>query len=429
MSPPEEKTKQQIHRLSEHLSCQRDAILTHWREQVQRDSRLQDVSGWSRAQFFDHIPFVLDSFCQELRRWPQENSPEEKREGMEAVDDHSRHRWQQGYDLRSLVREWGLLNECLVREFNLYAAGREDVDKQVLAEAHQVWARLLNDYISENVVEYSHLSQAEAATRARELEAALSHLSALSQERGEILRGAAHDLRGGLSIVMGSASMMDQQRIPEEERDEFRRMFRKSFVSLNDMLTSLMDMARLEAGQEERAIAAFDAGGLLSDLCTSSQHLAEARGLFLRSDGPATLPVEGDAVMVRRIAQNLLLNGLKYTHHGGVTISWGEDPHSPEQWELVVLDTGPGLQDSEAAPLAHKLEQATDAAHQVEGETLKAPQGQTSDARATAAPGEGVGLSIVKRLCTLLDASIALQTTDGVGSKFRIVFPKSYETK
>ena len=428
MSLSEDKIKQQITELSSHLSSQRDTILENWREQVQIDSRLQDVSQWSRAQFYDHIPFVLDAFCKELRHWPRENSPEQKEEELEAVDDHSRHRWQQGYDLRSLVREWGLLNECLVNQFNLYAAAQGDVDKQVLGEAHRIWARLLNDYISENVVEYSHLAQAEAAARGRELESAISHLSALSEERGEILRGAAHDLRGGLSIVMGSASMMDQQKLPAEERDEFRRMFRKSFVSLNTMLTSLMDMARLEAGQEERKIEAFDAGQILTLLCSSSQHLAQERGLFLRAHGLESLPVEGDAVMVQRIAQNLLLNGLKYTHNGGVTISWGDDPRSCEQWELIVEDTGPGLRDSDAAPLAHKMEQATDAAHEVEGETLSAPQGQADEPRATASPGEGVGLSIVKRLCTLLDASVELQTTDGVGSKFRIVFPKSYKT-
>jgi len=424
-----DNTQHQLKQLADTMAVRRDAVLDTWREQVQNDPHLQDVSQWTHAQFQDHVPAVLDAFSNKLKVWPDKEAPGQEASERKAADDHSRHRWQQGYDLRSLVREWGHLNECLVDELHNYAAQHGELDELILREAQGVWARLLNDCVSENVVEYSRLLQAEAATRAKELEQALEHLHALEEQRGEILRTAAHDLKGNLSVVMGSASMMEKEKLSPQERADFRQLFEQGSGALNQMLTDLMSMARLEAGQERREIAFFDAGEILNLLCASSQHLAQERGLYLRFEGPENLPVEGDAARVQRIAQNLLLNGLKYTEQGGVSIRWAEVEQSPDNWELLIEDTGPGLSGGTAAPLAHQLEAAANAAQSVEGVTLKAPEGvpDAEPQRPHIAAGEGVGLSIVKRLCELLNASIELQTTEGVGSNFRIVFPKKYQ--
>ena len=86
-------------------------------------------------------------------------------------------------------------------------------------------------------------------------------------------------------------------------------------------------------------------------MCENLQPLAAERGLFLKADGPATLSVEGDAGKIRRIAQNLLLNALKYTQEGGVTMRWGDSRNNdPERWMLCVQDTGPGFH---AGPALH----------------------------------------------------------------------------
>jgi signal transduction histidine kinase len=153
-------------------------------------------------------------------------------------------------------------------------------------------------------------------------------------------------------------------------------------------------------------------------------------------DGPSTLPVEGDKPKVLRILQNLLLNAVKYTEKGGVSVSWGLDKtRDTDRWTFSVQDTGPGLDEPHAASLAQELSDATVVSEQTKdasedrrrdmagAETVASESGGAPDQR----HGEGVGLSIVKRLCELLDASLELATEPGQGSTFRVILPCKYE--
>ena len=138
-----------------------------------------------------------------------------------------------------------------------------------------------------------------------------------------------------------------------------------------------------------------------------------------------------------RIAQNLVLNALKATERGGVRVLWESRTVSGmQQWLLCVQDTGRGFhKTSAAAPLEQALREATVEAHEVEAGCDPAPMLKSQsrppyvgDPAATGAVmgGEGIGLSIVKRLCELLDATMELETAPGAGTTFRIVFPSSY---
>lgn len=153
-------------------------------------------------------------------------------------------------------------------------------------------------------------------------------------------------------------------------------------------------------------------------------------------DGPDTLPVVGDKSKVLRILQNLLLNALKYTPSGGVCVTWAADiGRDTDRWTFSVQDTGPGIDENDAAPLAQELRDATEIAH----ETTEASTDRRRDiapavtlrSASAALPqsqqeGEGVGLTIVKRLCELLDAGLELATEPGRGSTFRVLLPRSY---
>jgi len=109
-----------------------------------------------------------------------------------------------------------------------------------------------------------------------------------------------------------------------------------------------------------------------------------------------------------------------------------------EHWTLSVQDTGPGFTRGPAAPLERALKQATEESHEVESRAAAAGEPLGANAPAVTLPsqsahrspqalsGEGIGLSIIKRLCELLDASIELETASGEGTTFRVTFPRSY---
>ena len=83
----------------------------------------------------------------------------------------------------------------------------------------------------------------------------------------------------------------------------------------------------------------------------------------MKIDGPGEQHVEGDKPKVLRILQNLLLNAVKYTQRGGVSVTWGEDKgRDTDRWMFSVSDTGPGIDEEHAAPLAQEIHKATEVA-------------------------------------------------------------------
>jgi signal transduction histidine kinase len=391
----------------------------------------------TRVQFNDHIPGVLDAYNRILLAWPAAPSTSSQLDKKEQIIEHGLQRWQQGYQLRDLTREWGHLHMSVMLELEHYSLANPALETAIMTAARQTWSQLCWDGISESSTQYWHLNQAEAAGHVRDLEQALSILSKLDQTRAAAWRETAHDLQGGLGLVTLASSVLDRPDLSEPSRLEFSDLVQRGVSSLHDMLTDFMSLARLDAGLEQRNVTTFDAATLLTDFCITSQPLAQARGLFLKIDGPASMPVEGDQAKVQRILQNLLLNALKYTVGGGVTVLWEPvaDPLT-DNWMFCVQDTGPGLDDDPlAAPLAQKIHESTQSAQAAEeshpedittADLAKAPTltSQSHPPRASEIPGEGVGLSIVKRLCELLDASLELETSPGKGSTFRVTLPR-----
>ena len=132
----------------------------------------------------------------------------------------------------------------------------------------------------------------------------------------------------------------------------------------------------------------------LNGLVDSVRPLADERGLWLEGEGDSSLIVDGDSVKIHRIAQNLLLNALKYTTTGGVRVQWGDAP-TVDNWQLTITDTGPGL------------------------EWTGQPEGHVSS-------GEGIGLMIVRQLCDLLGGQMDVVSEAGVGTRFQLIFPRHY---
>ena len=421
--------------LADHLALRRDPIVAAWRRAVEADSTLTTGYTLPRAQLNDQIPALLQGFETQLR----EPDADVSHRGDAAA--HGLHRWQQGFGLAEVSRELGYLNECVVAELEACAHLDPAPLPEEMARARQVWARIFSVAVSASTSQYFKLQQLEAVSHAHELEVALDNLRRLDQRRAALWQQAAHDLRGNLGVVANVAAGLGYPNLDGPARDNFLRMLDRNMHELHRLLDDITCLARLQGGQEPRRLETLDVAALLTEMGENLRVLAAAQGLSLELIGEPGFCVEGDAVKLQRIVQNLVLNAIRYTPTGGVTVSWGEaGPNDPDRWALQVEDTGPGLAPGQAQGVVDALEAATDHARDVArgaraGEVVHvaADDGGVPEVRSMdghdrgtpSGPGEGIGLSIVKRLCELLDATLQVESGHG-GTCFRILLPTRY---
>ena len=426
---------QQLAALSDLLAARREAILAAWRKLDRADPEQMTGRSLTLGQFLDHIPAILDAYEFKLRSRPGgENARAADADKKEEGVKHGLHRWQHGYRLQELIGECGHLQFCVFEELGRIVAAHPELEHETLLEAHRQLIHLINDTISESAGQYQRMQQAEAAGRVVDLMNALATVDEIEQRRAALIHQAVHDLNSDVLGVSMAATMVGRTALTEADRLESVAFLQRATQGLTTMLGELMELARLEAGQEKRKLAAFDAGELMAKLCEGNQPLARERTLFLKTEGPVVLAVEGDTDKVRRLAMNLLGNALKYTDVGGVIVSWGEEK---ENWWLMVKDTGPGMLSGASQSLKAGLQEATASAKESD-EKSAAKKGETSQVLAAPSdtsfrtkaahnqPGEGIGLSIVKRLCELLDASLEIASSAETGTTFRVVFPRRY---
>ena len=241
-------------------------------------------------------------------------------------------RWHQGYRLREVTREWGHLQLVLLTNGALCERARASFARSD-ADRAPILSELCISSVSDSTSEYFELEKLDAAGHVRDLARTLNEERKLQRDRTELWRQAAHDLRGHVGAVVNATTGLSSSAAPASIREKFLLLLQRSTSSLHMMLDDVMDLARLQAGQELLDVKQFDAARLLRELCEELHTQAHERGLYLESGGPDSLIVEGDAVKTRRVAQNLLINALKYTREGGVTVNLGDSKENdPDRW-------------------------------------------------------------------------------------------------
>jgi signal transduction histidine kinase len=414
--------------LADDLTGQRESILRAWRDSVLADTTLTTGASLPHTQLNDHIPAVLEGFENQLR------APRVETAGLGDAAAHGLHRWQQGFGLAEVVRELGRLNECVVQQMERLAPRHSPA---AMTTGRSLWAQVYSLAVSASTAQYFKLQQLEATAYARGLEQALDTLRHLEQQRALLWQEAAHDLRGNLGVVTNATAGLGARQADPAARETFLRLLGHNVLALHKLLDDVTCLARLQSGQEERNLEAVDVAPLLRGLAESLEDHAQQKGLSFSIEGPAPFVVQSDAVKLRRIVQNLVLNAVRYTRVGGVEVRWAQGgAEDPERWKLIVKDTGPGIQQVKSSELKEALEVATQHADQVVSDTeaqqithihdedagVPAP-GESGD---TYVHGEGIGLSIVKRLCEVLDATVRVDS-DKAGTTFEIVFPRAYD--
>ena len=230
-------------------------------------------------------------------------------------------------------------------------------------------------------------------------------LIALNEEKTELMHIASHDLKNPLTAILMHAQSLKDLNPIESESYEGGEAILRSGSKMLDIITNLLDMQRLEAGQEDSTPELIDIIELVSQVLKEHQSHAQKKQMHVQWNPENELFfTESNWRLLQQILDNLISNALKYTPPGGnITVDVQAGPES--SLRLSIQDSGPGFTPEDQERMFQKFARLS----------AQPPADEDSP---------GLGLSIVKRLCELLDIELQLETQAGEGSCFTLVMPR-----
>ncbi|HKC50857.1 MAG TPA: ATP-binding protein, partial [Myxococcota bacterium] len=237
-----------------------------------------------------------------------------------------------------------------------------------------------------------------------ELVSARDHAEAASRAKTEFLANMSHEIRTPMTAVLGYTELLLLGGVRAKERAEWSAAVRRNGADLLQLIDGILDISRVEAGELEIHSHPCRLRRLVEDAAAPIAEAAREKGLEFNFEIDASCPevLQTDPARLRQVLANLLQNALKFTEHGSVSLWVGRD--SPHSVCFAVRDTGIGI-----------------AAH--DHERIFAPFGQADSSHTRRFGGAGLGLSISRRLATLLLGALEVSSDLGRGSEFRLTLP------
>lgn len=250
-------------------------------------------------------------------------------------------------------------------------------------------ASVIRDVTERHQIEEALTAAREAAQRAQKANSAF-------------LAAASHDLRQPVQ-ALGLLSGALRRTVTDPLGLEIIQNLQESLDGMTNLLNSLLDISRLDAGAFEPSMEDFPVQRLFDRL--SSELSRQAMQKKLSFDVvPGKARIRSDPNLLAEIIQNFASNAVRYTEQGGIRLSCTE--HENEV-SITVADTGIGIE-------ANQLEDIFKEFHQVRTASRKRE-------------GFGLGLAITRRLADLLGHRILVESTPGKGSSFSVRVPLARE--
>ncbi|WP_426410310.1 ATP-binding response regulator [Bradyrhizobium ganzhouense] len=216
---------------------------------------------------------------------------------------------------------------------------------------------------------------------------------AASSLKSSVLISVTHDLLQPLNAARLTLSALTEM-MESQDAGVLIDQVDRSLLTLEDLLRSLLEIAKLDAGALKPDARPLALAPLFEQLRNEFEPIAARQGLALRIR-TTELAVSSDAMMLRRILQNLIANAIRYTRSGGVIMGCRHHAH---RVCIQISDTGPGIAPAQQEAIFREF--------------------QRGDASAADQAGFGLGLSIVRRFATVLGHEVRLSSQVGRGSTF-----------
>lgn len=216
----------------------------------------------------------------------------------------------------------------------------------------------------------------------------------------------SYELRTPLGALLGLAEMLQQNvygALTAPQLDIVQRIISNA-EGLKQVFTELLDQSQIESGHLRLKERAFSPEALVRKVNANYLALALEKGLSMHVDVTSGLPktLIGDETRIEQILSNLVVNAIKFTKKGGVTIRVfrGNDSH----WAMQVKDTGIGIDAENQTQIFEPFRQADENTSRKYG-------------------GVGLGLAIVQQLVEAMQGSIRVESKPGQGSTFTVYLP------
>jgi signal transduction histidine kinase len=229
-------------------------------------------------------------------------------------------------------------------------------------------------------------------------------LRRLEELRDNLVHMVVHDLRNPLTGISGFLDLtlaLEKETLTEDGL-EYLQTAKRSTTAVIDMVSAVLDVSKMEAGEMKLHLVECDLVHIAADLMSGMQSLKEAREMILDAP-PAPVTVVADKDLILRVIQNLLGNALKFTPSDG-WIRLGIEPDK-DRICVRVQDNGPGIPAEYRERIFEKFGQVEARANRQKFST-------------------GLGLTFCKLAVEAHGGSIGVESEVGKGSAFWFVLPK-----
>ena len=231
----------------------------------------------------------------------------------------------------------------------------------------------------------------------------LARLRDSMQTSRRFLADASHELRTPLTIIKGELQeVVNNAAIERELRDRIGSVL-EEVARLEHLVSGLLVLSRLDVGEAQREWVDVDLAELAAGTAEQMRLMAEDRGIQLHSSTMSPTVVRGDRARLKQVIVNLLDNAIRFTPRGG-SVTLGTSTGDNYQ-TLEMRDTGIGIP---ASALPHIFDRFY----------------RVDEARSREDGGAGLGLSIVRSICTAHRVEIEVDSEPGRGSCFRLKFQR-----
>lgn len=265
------------------------------------------------------------------------------------------------------------------------------------------WLRIAHRRTSNGGIVRTQTDISEQKAAERAIIAAKEQAERMAQEKADFLANMSHEIRTPLNGVLGLSRLLQQTGLDQEQQSYVAKILNSGEILLR-VINDILDLSKLESGAVELKFADFNVGETVATTVSLFTESAADKGIALGYSVAPDVPavVCGDATRLQQVLVNLIGNAIKFTDEGHVhvSVSHRQLSDADHALEFEVVDTGIGLDNTDADRLFERFTQA-------DGSTTRR------------FGGTGLGLAICKQLTEAMGGTIGVESVPGQGSQFR----------